>query len=383
MFARTTRVPVARTCSGVSARTAAWVPTTMNAGVGTAPWGVVMVAARAAPSRPSGAKPSAGDEGATDRQGSRSASLAGGGRVIPEPFADRLMRRVRELGHPLCAGFDPALGRIPPPFRRGSMTAADPASADAVLGFGRAYLERVAGRVAVVKPQSAFFEVMGPAGSRALQGFVAEARALGLLVLLDAKRGDVGSTAEGYAAAYLAEGAPLQADALTVSPYLGVDTLEPFVRCAAGAGGGVFVLTRTSNPGGRDFQELRVSGATLYEHVARALAPLAKTLLGAASGWSGLGLVVGAPYPEESVRLREAAPTSLFLVPGYGAQGASADEAVAGFVRGAAGRREGGVVNSSRALHFPQAADDAASWERGVDAALARACDELAEACAR
>jgi orotidine-5'-phosphate decarboxylase len=303
---------------------------------------------------------------------------------LEAPFADRLIARVRELGHPLCAGIDPDLARLPEPFRRGSMTPGDPTSAEAVAGFCRAFLARVAGRVAAVKPQSAFFEALGWRGAQVLAELTAEARAAGLIVVLDAKRGDIGSTAEAYAAAYLAPGAPLRVDALTVNPWLGLDSLEPFVRQAETAGGGLFVLTRTSNPGGRDFQELDARGRPLFLRVADVLRPLAKRLAGAATPWSGLGLVVGATAPEEARRVREAAPDSLFLVPGFGAQGASARDAVAGLVRGPGRRLEGGIVSASRALHFPDAArgGDLRAWERAVDGALARAEGELAEAVA-
>ena len=121
--------------------------------------------------------------------------------------------------------------------------------------------------------------------------------------------------------------APLRADALTVNPWLGVDSLEPFVRRAEAGRAGLFVLTRTSNPGGRDLQELEVGDHPVYQHVAALLQPLTKRLAGA-QGWSGLGLVVGATRPEEAERVREVAPSALFLVPGYGAQGASARDSV-------------------------------------------------------
>ncbi|MGI9431768.1 MAG: orotidine-5'-phosphate decarboxylase [Myxococcota bacterium] len=298
-------------------------------------------------------------------------------------FADRLILRVRELGHPLCAGIDPILDQIPAPFRVGAMAPGDPATADAVEQFCLAYLDRVADRVAILKPQSAFFEALGWRGVKVLSGLLAEARSRGLLVLLDAKRGDIGSTAAGYAAAYLEADAPLRADALTINPYLGTDTVEPHVSAAAPSGSGLFVLTRTSNPGGRDYQELEAAGRPVFEHVAGSLAPLAKRLVGPETGYSGLGLVVGATYADESRRLRELRPDALFLVPGYGAQGGTGEAAVAGFVRGPTGRLEGGVVNSARGLHFPASSgDDAASWERAVDGALDRAISELGEATA-
>jgi orotidine-5'-phosphate decarboxylase len=304
--------------------------------------------------------------------------------ALEATFADRLIARARELGHPLCAGLDPDLALIPEPFRQGRMTPAAPATARAVGAFCAAFLERVEGRVAAVKPQSAFFEALGWRGVKVLAEVVADARARGLLVVLDAKRGDIGSSAAGYAAAYLAPSAPIRVDALTVNPWLGLDSLEPFLKACEAARSGLFVLTRTSNPGGRDFQELAPeAGEPVYHRVARALQPHAKRLAGE-TGWSGLGLVVGATTPDEARRVRDAAPTSLFLVPGYGAQGASAKEAVAGFVAGPGGRREGGLVNTARGLNFPEAAQgaNASAWERAVDAALDRATSELAEAVA-
>lgn len=296
-------------------------------------------------------------------------------------FADALISRVRDLGHPLCAGLDPHLDRIPPLFRRGGMAPGDPATAEAVRAFLLAFVDRLEGRTAVVKPQSAFYEQMGPAGVAVLADVVARARERGLLVLLDAKRGDIGSTADAYARAYLEPDAPLAAEALTVNAYLGLDTLEPYFERARSFGRGVFVLVRTSNPGAGDLQDLEVKGAPLFHALARALAPRAEELRGPGTGWSSLGAVVGATWPEEARAVREALPRAVFLVPGYGAQGADARQAVAGFMPGPGGL-EGGVVSSSRSLLFPDAGDtdDATAWERAVDAAIDRAVSELGEA---
>jgi len=313
---------------------------------------------------------------------------------LPEPaprtaatphFADRLVTRVRRLGHPLCVGLDPHPALIPPLFRRGSMAARDPETARAVEDMLGAFVDRIASRVAVVKPQIAFFEELGWAGLRALAQLVTRARGLGLQVLLDAKRGDIGSTAEGYARAYLEPGAACEVDAITLNPWLGLATLEPFLERARDHGRGAFVLVKTSNPGSGDLQDQEVKGAPLYEGLARALAAPARTLVGPQTGWSSLGVVVGATFPGQAERVREQLPEALFLVPGYGAQGASAADAVRGFVPGPAGL-EGGVVNSARALLFPPDAarsPDAASWERAIDAALDRATSELGEAVRR
>lgn len=294
-------------------------------------------------------------------------------------FADRLITRVRELGQPLCLGLDPHLALIPPLFRRGGMDRREAATATAVEEFLLAVLERYAGKVAVVKPQSAFFEQLGWRGVAVLDRLIGRARELGLLVLLDAKRGDIDSTAEAYTA-YLDPQAPLNADALTVNPYLGCDTLQPFVERCRMHERGIFVLVKTSNPGSRDYQDQLVGSAPLYEVVAQSLAPHSLGLRGK-TGWSSLGVVVGATHPAQSQRVRELLPHALFLVPGYGAQGGGAADAVAGFVAGPRGR-EGGVVNSSRGLLFPKdpAGDSASAWERAIDAARDRAIAELGDA---
>lgn len=301
-------------------------------------------------------------------------------------FADDLILRLSRLGHPLCVGLDPHLDRVPPLFRQGSMEPRDPRTSDAVGELLGAVLDRLAGRVAVVKPQIAFFERLGWAGLRTLEAVVVQARRLGLRVLLDAKRGDIGSTASAYAEAYLGDRAALEVDAMTLNPYLGRDAVAPFVDAAKRCGRGLFVLVKTSNPSSGDFQdrvlvENGAAGGRLFEAVAGSLGSDARELRGPATGWSSLGVVVGATYPGESQRVRERLPDSLFLVPGYGAQGGSAEAAVRGFVPGPGGL-EGGIVNSSRGILFPQGSDtaDAGAWERAIDGALDRAIGELAGA---
>ncbi len=290
------------------------------------------------------------------------------------PFADRLMDRVRAHG-PLCVGIDPHPALLPGLFGTGPEAAAK---------WGVALVERCAGRVAVIKPQAGLFERWGSKGLAALEQVCEAARAADLLVILDAKRGDIGSTAEGYAEGYLGEASSCPCDAITVNPYMGVDTIEPFVAVAARQSKGVVVLARTSNPGSKDFQAKLVEGEPLYLHVARALQPLIVRLRGE-GGWSGLMLVAGATGPEDARRLREAAGDALFLVPGYGAQGAGASDAVAGFVRRGA-LLEGGVVNASRSVASPAVATDSASvaaWESAIDTALARAQADLVAAVRR
>ncbi|RIJ31682.1 orotidine-5'-phosphate decarboxylase [Henriciella algicola] len=290
-------------------------------------------------------------------------------------FADRLIAATEEFG-PLCVGLDPHAGRIPDLF--GGDTP------EGVEAWGLAMIEAAKGRTGVIKPQSAFYERHGWQGMRALARILEAARDAGLVVLMDAKRGDIGSTAEGYAAAFLAENAPFPSDALTVNPYMGVDTLEPHVKAAEANGKGVIVLARTSNPGSADFQSKSLEGAPLYERIVEALAPMIERLKGE-SGWSGLMLVTGATGPQEARRLRELAPDALFLVPGYGAQGAGAADAMSGFVlRG--NRLSGGVVSASRSVSFPPEAQSASSmdeWRTAIAGAINAAQADLMVAANR
>lgn len=287
-------------------------------------------------------------------------------------FASRLIDAARKHG-PLCAGIDPHPGRVPDLF--GGDTP------NGLKAWGLAMVDVFAGQVAAIKPQVALFERHGPEGMAALQSIAEAGREAGLLVLMDAKRGDIGSTAEGYAAAYMGKDAPFPCDALTLNPYMGLDTLEPYVREAEAQGKGVIVLTRTSNSGSKDFQLLDQDGAPLYARVVEALAPIAERLM-SPCGWSGLMLVAGATGPDEARQIRTLAPTSLLLVPGYGAQGAGAAEALAGFVPGPSGL-EGGLVNASRSINFPKAAegtDTLHEWRAAVTAALLDAREDLKSA---
>ncbi|WP_340693850.1 orotidine-5'-phosphate decarboxylase [Hyphomonas sp.] len=282
-------------------------------------------------------------------------------------FAGRLVTAARTLG-PLCVGIDPHAGRVPALF--GGDTP------DGLARWGEAIIAQVVGRAGIIKPQVGLFERLGPDGMRALQRVCEAARDAGLIVIADAKRGDIGSTAEGYAQAYLGKSAPFPCDAVTVNPYMGIDTLEPFLSAAESNGKGLVVLARTSNPGSADFQTQDMGGAPLYARVVEALRPAIQRLEGA-DGWSSLMLVAGATGPDEARKLRQLAPKCLFLVPGYGAQGSGAKDALAGFVR-RGNHLEGGVVNASRSVNFPDGAASAgnlAEWQsviaQAIDAAQA------------
>ena len=299
----------------------------------------------------------------------------------PGHFGDRLINRIRNLENPLCVGLDPFLDKIPSLFRHGSMTPHDERTVPAVCAFLSAVLERIGDKVAIVKPQAALFERLGWRGMQLLDKVIRQASNLGLLVLMDAKRGDIGSTATAYAGAFLTEDAPFRSDALTISPFLGRDTLTPYLDAARETGAGVFVLVKTSNPGSGDYQDLAVGNRTLSETIAHSLKDLAQAHVGPETGWSSLGVVVGATYPKQADELRKILPKSIFLIPGYGAQGGDADDAFRAFVAGPRGL-EGGIINSSRGILFPKNCEttDAASWEASFDSGLTATIDSLAEA---
>lgn len=220
--------------------------------------------------------------------------------------------------------------------------------ADRVVAYFKTVLDACHDRVACCKPQIAFFEALGPRGLSALAELIAHARELRLPVLLDAKRGDIGSTAEAYACAYLEQG-PLASDAITLNAYLGMDTLEPFLERSAANGRGLFVLVRTSNAGRDDLQGLRLQdGRDVAEALADALTARATRMSAGTAGYTALGAVLAAGDQGETRRLRERLPRSLVLVPGYGAQGGTADDAVNAF--DANGR--GAIVSASRSLTY-------------------------------
>lgn len=182
-------------------------------------------------------------------------------------------------------------------------------------------LDSAEGKVGFVKFQSAYFEAFGGAGVASLARCIAIARERGFAVILDAKRGDIGSTAEAYARAYLVPGrSDLEVDCLTVNPFLGPETLEPFVNCAREYGKGLFVLVKTSNPGSGWLQDQGIDGASVSARVAEVVAGWANETLGS-YGIGAVGAVVGATYPSQGQQLRAIMPRSVFLAPGLGTQG--------------------------------------------------------------
>ena len=295
-------------------------------------------------------------------------------------FADRLVAAVREKQTPVLVGLDPRAESLP----AGMLAAKDVEStAKAYVAFCQGVIDVVAPLVPAVKPQAAFFEQLGPAGCVALGEVVRYATARGLLVIMDGKRNDIGTTAQAYAEAYLGSGdqSPWGADALTVSPYLGEDSITPFLQASEQHSAGIFVLVKTSNPGGGRFQDLVADGLPLYRHVAAYVEQLATKTLGT-QGYGIVGAVAGATYPQQLAELRAAMPHTFLLIPGYGAQGGTAADCAAAFDD----RGLGAIVNNSRGILFAYQRDGyrekfgAARWQAAVEAATREMIDQLAAA---
>jgi orotidine-5'-phosphate decarboxylase len=292
-------------------------------------------------------------------------------------FADRLLAAVGRVGNPVLVGLDPRAESLPSGLISGAGLAA---TAQGYVAFCRGVIDVVAPLVAAVKPQAAFFEQLGPAGCVALGEVMKYAVTKGLLVILDGKRNDIGSTAQGYAEAYLGPGeaSPWGADALTVSPYLGDDSLTPFVDVAQARGAGIFVLVKTSNPGGKRFQDIVADGRPVYRHVAEYVESLATQTVGT-HGYGSVGAVVGATYPEQLAELRRAMPHTWFLIPGFGVQGGTARDCAAAFDE----HGLGAIVNNSRGIIFAHARKEFGArfgpgrWQEAIEAATREMIDQL------
>lgn len=289
---------------------------------------------------------------------------------MPTNFGDRLADAVRSRGNAVLVGLDPRIEQLPPGLLTPEQSASRTAQAAAFRRFCCEVIDVVAPLVPAVKPQAAFFEQLGPPGMQALADVIVHARESGLLVILDGKRNDIGSTAEAYAEAYLASAdrSAWGSDALTVSPYLGDDSLTPFVSAATANGTGIFVLVKTSNPGGGTFQDLKCDGRPLYRHVGELVERLATQTVGTC-GYGAVGAVVGATYPEQLAELRTAMPHTWILIPGFGSQGGTASDVAAGFDA----QGLGAIVNNSRGIIFAHARKEYARfgnrWQSAVEAA--------------
>ncbi len=280
---------------------------------------------------------------------------------------DRLITKIIECQAPIVVGLDPRLEQIPDwLITKAKQRYQEPlaVAAEAYYLFGKGIIDAVGESVPAVKPQIAFYEKLGVAGLEAYRRICDYARQQGLIVIADVKRGDIGSTSQAYADSFIGQSnilgkayTPFYSDFLTVNPYLGTDGLKPFVDNCDRYDKGAFVLVKTSNKSSGELQDLVVDGETIYQKVAKMVDDISAQRSGD-YGYSSIGAVVGATYPQQAVQLRTIMQSAYFLVPGYGAQGGSAKDIVACFDENGLGA----IVNSSRAIIFAyqkaQYADD-------------------------
>ena len=295
-------------------------------------------------------------------------------------FGDRLANAVQKKKNPVCVGLDPRLEQLPNGIRVERVTSFEN-QASAFEKFCCEVIDATHDLVPVVKPQSAFFEALGPFGVLALGRVCKYASSKGLIVIMDAKRNDIGSTATAYAKAYLGTDGQSAwgTDALTVSPYLGSDTLQPFVEQCKAVGAGIFVLVKTSNHGSGFLQDLCIDSRTISDRVADYVQSQTLMTASTPSGYGCVGAVVGATYPHQLQAMRQRMPNAWILIPGYGAQGGSASDVV----QGMDSQGLGAIINSSRGIIFAYENAkyaSASNWQSAVENATQDMIDALRDA---
>lgn len=265
---------------------------------------------------------------------------------------DKLIDKIKELDNPTVIGLDPRYDMIP-----NCITAKYEQTIEgackAILEFNKALIDATYDIIPAVKPQIAFYEMFGIEGIKAFKETCQYASKKGMIVIADIKRGDIGSTAAGYSNAYLGktplldkEESIFDVDFVTINPYLGIDGVKPFIEDCKKYGKGMFIIDKTSNPSSGELQDLKLeNGRTIYEEVATLIEKWGEDLIGE-YGYSSVSSVVGATYPEQLQSLRNLAPHTFFLIPGYGAQGGKAEDIALGFDKNGIG----GIVNASRSL---------------------------------
>jgi orotidine-5'-phosphate decarboxylase len=270
-------------------------------------------------------------------------------------FSQKLNKAILEKDSRLCVGLDPRVDSLPQALVKKALKQhgkTNQAAAQAILEFNKQVLDTVVNLACCVKPQIAFYEQYGTEGIQAFWDTVTYAHSLGLVVIADVKRGDIGSTAQAYTHAYLGgdtlfgQKRTTQIGAITINPFLGEDTLEPFISLAKQEQKGLFILVKTSNPGSGDIQDLEVNGESISEKIAHTINHQAKKLPLDTYGYHSLGAVVGATYPESAQKFRKILDKSIFLVPGIGAQGGDPSLLKHFFNKDGLGA----VVNSSRGI---------------------------------
>lgn len=266
---------------------------------------------------------------------------------------DNLIEKIKETNSPIVMGLDPRYEMIPEIVRKKYTNDLEGIS-KAILEYNKELIDNTYDIIPAIKPQLAFYEMFGIEGMKAFKETCEYAKEKGMIVIADAKRGDIGSTAKGYSNAYLGKTIIgkeeievfKNIDFLTVNPYMGVDSIKPFIEDCIKYDKGIFVLVKTSNPSSGELQDLKLeNGQTVYEHVAELVEEWGKEIRGKYN-YSSVAAVVGATYPKQLEEIRQKAPHTYFLIPGYGAQGGKAEDIALGFDANGLG----GIVNASRSL---------------------------------
>jgi len=273
-------------------------------------------------------------------------------------FSDRLIKAIDDKQNPSCVGLDQRILDIPEEIRKEAEKKYGnnfQGISYAIVEFNKRIIDSIKDIVPVVKPQISFYECYGSQGMEAFIKTINYAKKSKLIVIADVKRNDIGSTAEAYAYGFLGhvpmldgtKSVSIDADSITVNPYLGSDGIRPFVEACKDFEKGIFILCKTSNPSSSEIQDKIVEGKSIYEIVAEMINNLSKGTQGN-SGYNSIGAVVGATYPEQAKKIRSIIPKSFFLVPGYGAQGGSAKNTTSCFNNDG----YGAIINSSRDIIF-------------------------------
>ena len=265
---------------------------------------------------------------------------------------DRLIHKIKETNNPTVMGLDPRYDMLPDVVKN-KYSKDLKGAAEAIWEYNQALIDATYDVIPAIKPQVAFYEMFGVEGIKVLKQTCEYAKTRGMIVIADAKRGDIGSTSAGYSNAFLGE-TPIgeekfsifDANFITVNPYMGTDCVKPFIDDCEKYGKGVFVLVKTSNPSSGELQDLKLeNGEEIYTHIAKLVEKWGENLRGSEK-YSSIAAVVGATYPKQLEQLRKAAPHTFFLIPGYGAQGGKAEDIALGFDKNGLG----GIVNASRSL---------------------------------
>ncbi|MBT3834805.1 orotidine-5'-phosphate decarboxylase [Candidatus Peribacteria bacterium] len=273
-------------------------------------------------------------------------------------FADLLTKKTKEKS-PVCVGLDPRLEKMPEGISK---------DASGVLEFNKGIIDAVKNVAICIKPQMAFYEIMREEGMKVFWETCEYAKENDLIVIADGKRNDIGSTCEAYADAYLGPDSPI--DALTVTPYLGSDGINPFIERCTSNNKGIFVLVKTSNKSSGELQDMPVGDEVVHEHMAQLVESWGAQTIGPETNLSCVGAVVGATYPEELRYLRTLMPHIPFLIPGFGAQGGTAEDVKGGFMEDGTGA----IVNSSRGIIFASSGTD---WKEAAEKAVLEMAEEL------